>query len=124
MRQHIDKVFALCSEVIDINPSDDEGGCQVAIYIAKTVEYCYSNEDGEVIYQLICDHLDAGQKVTLSFKNVCVISSNFISSSLLQLLDDHEFGWIKENLKIVDSTKYINDLIKRSFLFETKRKCT
>lgn len=92
------------------------------IYIAESVEYCYSNEDGEVVYQLICDQLSAGRGVTISFKGVDAVSSSFINSALLQLLDDHEFEWIKDNLKIVDSTKYINDLIKRSFWFEDKRK--
>lgn len=94
----------------------------MVIYIAETVEYCYSNEDGEVIYRMIEDELSAGRVATISFKEVGAVSSNFISSALLPILDDHEFEWIKENLKIIDSTKYINDLIKRSFLLEMKAK--
>lgn len=99
---------------------EDEGGCQVVIYIAETVEYCYSNEDGAVIYRMIKKPLSEGQVVTLSFKGVGLVSSSFINSALLPLLDDHEFEWIKDNLKIINSTKYINDLIKNIFRLEVE----
>lgn len=92
----------------------------MVIYIAETVEFCYSNEDGEEIYRMIKEPLAEGQVVTLSFKGVGAVCSSFIHSALLPLLDDHEFEWIKDNLKIIDSTKYINDLIKNSFRLEAE----
>ena len=77
-------------------------------------EWC-SNDDGQRIYDVIEPILLNDQPVTVSFKGVPSITTSFINSAFISLLDKVSFETIKLRLSIVDSNTHINKLIKDRF---------
>lgn len=81
---------------------------------------CYTNQDGEMIYKAIAPHITAGEQVMLSFKGINSVSSSFLNTAFVPLLESTDFETIKKCLKIVDSNKFINEMIIRRFKAETE----
>ena len=94
----------------------------VTINITDHVGRCYSNEDGKVIQHLLKKHLVAGNKITVSFGNVGAVTSSFVNTAFIELLNEYDFDYIKKSIRFVNSTKQINDMIKNRFSFEVKRR--
>jgi hypothetical protein len=93
-------------------------GRLVNIRIKDYVDYVYSNEDGAVIYNALKHELDKSNKIIVSFKEISALNSSFVNSAFIELLNDYDFQFIKENLRFIDSTNQINNLIKSRFSFE------
>ena len=51
-------------------------------------------------------------QLIVSFEGIQSATSSFVNSALVPLLDDLEFGELKRRLKIIDSTRQINDMIR------------
>ncbi|GGI43222.1 hypothetical protein GCM10008018_00980 [Paenibacillus marchantiophytorum] len=83
----------------------------MGFFVKEYVEGCHTNQDGENIFSVIAPLLKNGQTVTLSFKDIYSVSYSFLNSALVPLLDDISFDNLKKLLKIVDSNKFINQLI-------------
>ncbi|MBU5673268.1 STAS-like domain-containing protein [Paenibacillus brevis] len=94
----------------------------VTIRIIDHVNHGYTNADGDVIKDLILKELNTGQQVLLSFAEIDSVSSSFLNSALIDLLDHYSFDFIKSNLGFKDSSKAINDAIRRRFSFEVSKK--
>ncbi len=89
----------------------------VAVRVIDHVKTSSTYEDGEVIYKLIESPLRAGQDVTLSFEGIKSVPSAFINSALVRLVEVLPLDAIKQHLKITNSTRQINALIKQRFGF-------
>lgn len=92
------------------------------VKILKYVDQCYSNEDGHVIYQEINNQLSDGKNVTISFDDVDVVTSSFVNSALIELLENYTFEFIKTNVKFTNTSKQINNIINQRFKFEVSKK--
>lgn len=90
----------------------------VKIIIANHIGRCYSNEDGQKLYNLIRMELLKGNKVIVSFEGIDTVTSSFVNSGLIELLNDFSFDLIKENIKFDCTKKSISTLIKSRFNFE------
>jgi hypothetical protein len=55
-------------------------------------------------------HADGG--VTVSFQGVQSATSSFVNSAFVPLLDDHALDSLKQRLRVIHSTRQINDMIK------------
>lgn len=86
------------------------------------VTQCYTQADGQKIYETIYPFLQRGDRVELSFDGVETVPSSFINTALIRLLDNVSFDKIKANLKFVDTTKQINEMIKIRFSFEVNKR--
>jgi STAS-like domain of unknown function (DUF4325) len=89
----------------------------VAIRIIDYVKQASTYDDGQVIYDLIADNIDRNAPVEVSFAGIQAVPSAFINAAFLQLLEKMPMERVRNNLRIVDSTKFINELIKRRFDF-------
>lgn len=87
----------------------------VLVRIKDHVQYAYTYEEGQLIFDLIAPALARGEVVAVSFEGIKAVPSSFINASLLQLTDRFSLDDIRSRLQIVDSTHFINDLIKRGF---------
>lgn len=90
----------------------------MVIKVLDHVERCYSNADGEVIFALIQPSFSQGDQVTISFAGVDSVPSSFVNSAFIPLLEKHSFDFIRNNLRFINSTKQINEMIKKRFDFE------
>lgn len=93
--------------------------------LLKVIDYvnqCYSNEDGDIVRGVILQNFENGEKTVVSFEGVYSASSSFINSAFIELLETHNFNFIKENLTFIKSSKTINETIKRRFMFEVNER--
>lgn len=58
----------------------------------------------------------------VSFKGVTSLNSSFVNSAFIELLNDFDFSYIRQNLKFTNSTAQINSIIKNRFSFEVNKK--
>ncbi|MHC8516966.1 STAS-like domain-containing protein [Sporosarcina sp. ITBMC105] len=93
----------------------------MVINVLDHVERCYSNEDGKVILDVLKVALRRGETVVLSFKGVNSLTSSFTNTALIELMNTFGFDYIKNHLRFINTNKYINDMIKERFEFESKR---
>ena len=89
----------------------------MVIRILDHVQTYSSYSDGEVIFRLIAAEFDAGRAVAVSFDGIVAISSAFVNSALIRLVESYDFAFIREHLDFLDTTKQINRVIRDRFLF-------
>ncbi|HFZ7234479.1 TPA: STAS-like domain-containing protein [Streptococcus agalactiae] len=82
------------------------------------------NKAGEILFEQLKSYFYIDTVVTVSFAGISEVSSSFVNSAFINLLSYYDFNHIKSQLKIVNSTKQINDLIKQRFSFEISRQIT
>jgi hypothetical protein len=87
------------------------------IRLLDHVETCSTYSDGEVIYALIAPKILNGENVTLSFEGVSAVPSAFINAAIVRLAESASLDEVRQHLKIEDSTRQINELIKNRFDF-------
>lgn len=90
------------------------------IRLLEHVQHCSTYEDGAVILALIKGAFDQEEKVEISFEGVLSVPSAFVNAALVQLLDTYSFEFIRANLNFTNTTRQVNDLIKRRFEFALK----
>nr|WP_179959078.1 DUF4325 domain-containing protein [Streptococcus mutans] len=65
----------------------------------------------------------AGEEVRVSFEGVSYVSTSFVNSAFIHLLENFIFNTIKAKLSFIKSTIQINKLIKERFVFESLPSC-
>ena len=86
----------------------------MVIQISKLVPHATTNAHGEVVLEAVLRELQHFEKVTVSFEGVSVVTSSFTNVAFGNLLDSIDFSALQERVKIVKSTRLINDVIRRS----------
>lgn len=93
----------------------------VDIRIADHVERASDYNDGQVIFDLIKDDVIHGKPVKVSFDGITAVPSAFINAAFIQLLEVASIDRIRDTLVIVDSTRFINELIRSRFDFSASQ---
>ncbi|WP_022721697.1 STAS-like domain-containing protein [Rhodopseudomonas sp. B29] len=83
------------------------------ISIRRTSGYADTATQGEIILQMLRSALRSGANVTIDFDGVTTATSSFANTAFVPLLDEFSFDQIKQRLRIVRSTRQINEMIKR-----------
>ena len=94
----------------------------MVIKISNITNQCYSNGDGDAVHKAIKPYILADKPVTVSFKGIDGVTSSFVNSAFITLLDSVEFDAIRKNLRIVSATRRTRDLIVQRFKFETSER--
>lgn len=93
----------------------------VRIIVKDVVDNCSDNASGLKILTLVEEALRAGEEVTVSFEGISYVSTSFVNSAFINLLENFTYNTIKAKLSFIKSTIQINKLIKERFAFETKK---
>lgn len=89
------------------------GLIRILDYVENPADY----SDGESIFNLLVSELRSDEQIVLSFEGIESTTSAFINSAIVRLLEFFTYDHIRSNLKIVDSTKFINDMIRDRFAY-------
>ncbi|KAA6450325.1 STAS-like domain-containing protein [Bacillus swezeyi] len=92
------------------------------IRVINHVERCYSNEDGQIIFDIIDEKFQKKEKVTLSFAGINGVTSSFVNTALIDLLNKYDFDYVKRNLKFIHTNRQINASINERFKYEVKKR--
>lgn len=94
----------------------------VTLIVKKLMNDFYNNNNsGEILFEKIKGCFNNQESVIVSFQGISEVSSSFVNSAFINLLDEYDFEYIKNNLKFTSTTKQINLLIKDRFAFEVKK---
>lgn len=91
------------------------------IVILDIVKQCYSQSDGQKVYDYIYKFVEKEQKINVSFERVDAVPSSFVNSAFIQLLEHFDFEQIKRNISFTNTSPQINEMIKKRFKFEVMR---
>jgi hypothetical protein len=84
----------------------------MVIRILDIVQSADTGDQGATVFTRLRQELDANAKVTLSFDGVKTATSSFVNVAFVQLLSMFSLTDIKSRVRIVDSTRQINDMIR------------
>ena len=85
------------------------------------LDHCYTAEDGTAVFKRILPVLQEGEQVTVSFEGVDSVPSSFVNAAFIQLLSTFPYEQIKKQLSFENSTKQINEMLRKRFEFESQR---
>lgn len=88
------------------------------IVVKCYMEECLTNEQGEKMRDLV---LKENSPITLDFSEITGMSTSFINSSFVDLLESKGIDFIR-SLRIVNSTKQMNTTIQQRVKFEKDKK--
>lgn len=94
----------------------------MVIKVLDHVPHCYSWADGEVICRAVRCALREHGRATISFAGVSDVPTSFVNAAFAQLLGEYTFDYIRSHVSIVNSTRQINEMIKRRLVFEAQRR--
>lgn len=87
----------------------------MVLMVNDYISGAYTNDQGDVIYKLIADNIRSGKHVTVSFKGITSVSSSFLNSAFIPLFSHVSVDHVKKHLSVIDSNKFINEMIIRRF---------
>ncbi|MGX1105473.1 STAS-like domain-containing protein [Bradyrhizobium elkanii] len=87
----------------------------MVIHVRKLVSGADTADQGLKLFPYIRDAFRSEKTVTVSFDGLQTATSSFVKTAMVGLLNDMAFSEIKARLKIVDSTRQINQMIKSRF---------
>lgn len=92
------------------------------IRIKDHVSHASTYEEGDVIFALLQAAFHRNTAVQLSFDGINAVPSAFINAALVRLVEEHDMSVVKRLLRISDSNRGINEMIKQRFEFVTAQK--
>lgn len=93
----------------------------MVIEVREHVPQCNTYDEGLRISALIRESFRHDHDIVLSFSAIKDVPSSFINGALVSLLDEFSYEYIRNHLYIDNSTRQINDMIKRCFSAARKR---
>ena len=89
----------------------------MVVRVLDHVRTASSYEDGAVIFRLLVDAMRANRNTTISFQGITAVPSAFINAAIVRLLEEFPYDTVRAQLRVSDSTRQINELIKSRLEF-------
>lgn len=93
----------------------------MVIRALDVVDSASTGDQGHALYLKLRFALSNPDAVTLSFDGISVATSSFVNAAFVELLDVYGYAAIKSRLRITNSSKQINDLIKSRLSREAEK---
>ena len=94
---------------------------QLSIELKNVLNQHVTNEDGDLLFNIIRDEFEKDNKVNISMLDVYGLNTSFVNSAFIQLLEHYSYDFIKKNLTFSNSNKQINDAILENFQYQTEK---
>jgi len=93
----------------------------MVIRVADLVGAADTSEHGVRVHEALVIAMRQGGAVTISFDGIASATSSFVNAAFVDLLDDYSFDDIKTRVRIVESARQINAMIRARLSFEASR---
>jgi hypothetical protein len=80
-----------------------------------------TSDQGDTLFRVLSPMLIRGEAVVVSFEGVEVATTSFVNAAFVELLSVLSLAQIKAQVKVVRSSKQINDLIRGRLSAEAAR---
>ena len=92
----------------------------MVILVNALIDAAVSEEDGAIVFKRLREALETHEIVTLSFSGLKTATTSFVNTAFVPLLDSYTFSEIKLRVKVIESTRQINHMIKWRLETEAK----
>lgn len=93
----------------------------MVIEVSRHLSGCDTNEQGDVLFGLMRERLEAHGRVEVSFQGILSASSSFVNSAFVPLLETLSFDDVKRQVRIIQANPQIADMIRKRMAFESAR---
>jgi hypothetical protein len=69
-------------------------------------------DQGNIVFSHLHSAMKAGKPFVVSFDKIQTATSSFVNAAFVRLLKDFSFGDIKKRMRVTDSTRQINQMIR------------
>ena len=83
------------------------------IQVGTDLEKCVTFEDGTLLRNLIEAEFARSGRAIVSFAQISAVSSSFVNGAFVQLMSDRDLEWFRSNVRVVEVTTPIADLIRK-----------
>ncbi len=80
--------------------------------VRKLVIGCDTNDQGHVIYECASTSIQNNKVVTFDFSGVTNVTSSFVNSAFIQLIDDFGYDKVKSFVVLKGLNKQIDNLLR------------
>ena len=84
----------------------------MVIRVRDIVAGANTADQGAQVFRLLHEALQKEGAVVLSFDSVQTATSSFVNAAFVELLKDFSYGDLKARLRVISSTRQINEMIK------------
>jgi STAS-like domain of unknown function (DUF4325) len=84
----------------------------MVIRIMDFVPGANTAEQGDLVFGVLKEALQKGGEVVLSFDDVKTATSSFVNAAFVELLKYFSYSDLKARLRVIRSTRQINEMIK------------
>ena len=92
----------------------------MVILVNALIDAAVSEDDGAIVFKRLREALETHEIVTLSFSGLKTATTSFVNTAFVPLLDSFTFSEIKLRVKVIESTRQINHMIKWRLETEAK----
>ena len=93
----------------------------MVVLVRKIVEACDSTVQGQKIYEVISSDLFAGRDVTLDFAGVHGMTSSFLNSAFIPLLDKVPFSAVKAHMHVRNANRQVSNMLRDRMTVHAER---
>lgn len=80
--------------------------------VKKLVSGCDTNDQGNVVYKYVALNLRENKSVSLDFSGVSNVTSSFVNSSFVQLVDDFGYDTVRTLIALKGVNSQIANMLK------------
>lgn len=84
----------------------------MVIRIVDVVPGANTSEQGALVFSVLQKALRNPGSVVVSFDGIQTATSSFVHAAFVALLDHFSYGDLKARLRVINSTRQINDMIR------------
>lgn len=93
----------------------------MVIFIHQLVDKCDTNAQGATVQAAIRASIINKDVVTLDFSGIPNVTTSFVNTAFVEIIDDFNFDVFKKYVSIVNVSRQISDLIRSRMIAEAKR---
>lgn len=93
----------------------------MVIRVLDHLAHCHDWKDGDQLYRIMRTALLKCGGVVVAFDGVDDVPSSFVNGAFVKLLESYSFDEIKAKVRVINSTRQINGLIKKRLESELSR---
>lgn len=95
----------------------------MVIFIRDIVKSCDTNAQGAIVYDTVLARLNKDCVLTLDFSGVFNVTTSFVNTAFVDLLDQLSFDTIKSRLAISNANRQVGALIRDSMRIKAESIC-
>lgn len=84
----------------------------MVICVKNVVDGCDTNEQGIVVYRRMRSELGSGRFIVLDFSGVSNVTSSFVNSAIVQLIDDLGYDFVRNFVAIKGVNRQIGMMLR------------